>query len=56
MLISQAMVFVTAAWLVLLSILGMAPLPKLPINDKALHFFGVSGISIIVELCQMGDG
>jgi hypothetical protein len=22
--------------------LGMAPLPELPINDKVLHFFGVS--------------
>ena len=37
----QAMVFVTAAWLILLGVLGMAPLPELPLNDKALHFFGV---------------
>ena len=36
------MVFVTAAWLILLGILGMAPLPELPVNDKALHFVGVS--------------
>lgn len=36
------MLFVTAAWLILLGILGMAPLPELPVNDKALHFFGVS--------------
>lgn len=36
------MIFVTAAWLILLAILGMAPLPELPVNDKALHFFGVS--------------
>ncbi|ORX41171.1 hypothetical protein BD324DRAFT_678553 [Kockovaella imperatae] len=36
-----AMVMVTAAWLVLLGILGMAPLPNLPVNDKALHFFGM---------------
>jgi hypothetical protein len=27
--------------LILLGILGMAPLPTIPINDKALHFFGV---------------
>jgi hypothetical protein len=38
----QGMLFVTAAWLILLGILGMAPLPELPVNDKALHFLGVS--------------
>lgn len=38
----EGMVFVTAAWLILLGILGMAPLPELPVNDKALHFVGVS--------------
>lgn len=37
------MIFVTAAWLILLGILGMAPLPELPVNDKALHFVGVRG-------------
>lgn len=26
----------------MLGVLGMAPLPELPVNDKALHFFGVS--------------
>ncbi|ODN82729.1 hypothetical protein L202_01013 [Cryptococcus amylolentus CBS 6039] len=36
-----AMVFATAAWIILLGILGMAPLPELPVNDKALHFFGL---------------
>jgi hypothetical protein len=35
------MIFLTGAWLILLGILGMAPLPTIPINDKALHFFGV---------------
>jgi hypothetical protein len=38
----QAVIFATAAWLILLGILGMAPFPTLPINDKAMHFFGVS--------------
>lgn len=38
----QAMIFMTAAWVLLLGVLGMAPLPELPVNDKALHFFGVS--------------
>ncbi|WVQ70524.1 hypothetical protein IAR50_000043 [Cryptococcus sp. DSM 104548] len=36
-----AMVFATAAWIILLGILGMAPLPELPVNDKALHFSGL---------------
>lgn len=27
----------------MLGVLGLAPLPELPLNDKALHFFGVSG-------------
>jgi len=35
------MVFFTAAWLILLGVLGFARLPELPINDKALHFFGI---------------
>lgn len=38
----QAIVFATAAWLIVLGVLGMAPMPELPINDKALHFFGAS--------------
>jgi hypothetical protein len=37
----QVIIFLTGAWLILLGILGMAPLPTIPINDKALHFFGV---------------
>jgi hypothetical protein len=40
----QVVIFLTGAWLILLGILGMAPLPTIPINDKALHFFGVSRI------------
>ncbi|EIW69825.1 hypothetical protein TREMEDRAFT_17930, partial [Tremella mesenterica DSM 1558] len=39
--IRPAIVFLTATWLLLLGILGMAPLPELPVNDKALHFFGL---------------
>jgi hypothetical protein len=38
---NQVIIFLTASWLILLGILGMAPLPTIPINDKALHFFGV---------------
>lgn len=38
---TQGMIFATAAWLLILGVLGMAPLPTLPVNDKALHFFGV---------------
>ena len=37
-------IFVLAAWLVVLGILGMAPIPEIPVNDKILHFFGVSRI------------
>ncbi|WRT70547.1 uncharacterized protein IL334_007545 [Kwoniella shivajii] len=39
--IRPGMVFATAIWIILLGILGMAPLPTLPVNDKALHFFGL---------------
>lgn len=28
----------------MLGVLGLAPLPELPLNDKALHFFGVSSM------------
>jgi hypothetical protein len=35
------MVVFTASWLILLGVLGLAHLPELPINDKALHFFGI---------------
>jgi hypothetical protein len=38
---NQVIIFLTATWLIILGILGMAPLPTIPINDKALHFFGV---------------
>lgn len=39
----------------MLGVLGLAPLPELPLNDKALHFFGVSS-AFGVELTgkQMG--
>lgn len=38
---NQVIIFLTATWLIILGILGIAPLPTIPINDKALHFFGV---------------
>ncbi len=43
------MVFATAGWLIILGVLGMAPLPELPVNDKALHFFGVSLFGIYID-------
>ncbi|TXT06100.1 hypothetical protein VHUM_03573 [Vanrija humicola] len=43
-----AMVFVVAAWLILLGVLGFAPLPTLPINDKALHFFGLGFATFLI--------
>jgi hypothetical protein len=34
----------------------MAPLPELPVNDKALHFFGVNNPSRGVrEICADAD-
>jgi hypothetical protein len=42
---NQVIIFLTATWLIILGILGMAPLPTIPINDKALHFFGVRFLS-----------
>lgn len=42
----QVVIFVLAAWLVILGILGMAPIPEIPINDKVLHFFGVRPIQL----------
>lgn len=39
---SQAIVVALAIWVLMLGVLGLAPLPELPLNDKALHFFGVS--------------
>ena len=38
----------TAAWVLLLGVLGMAPLPELPVNDKALHFFGLGFATFLV--------
>lgn len=40
-MLRQVIIFITAGWLILLGVLGMAPIPRLVINDKALHFFGV---------------
>ncbi|KAI9633620.1 uncharacterized protein MKK02DRAFT_38278 [Dioszegia hungarica] len=46
--VRPAMVFITAAWILLLGVLGMAPLPELPVNDKALHFFGMGFATFLV--------
>ncbi|KAG7579994.1 hypothetical protein FFLO_00202 [Filobasidium floriforme] len=39
--IRPVVIFVLAAWLVILGVLGMAPIPEVPVNDKVLHFFGM---------------
>ncbi|EAL22949.1 hypothetical protein CNBA7170 [Cryptococcus deneoformans B-3501A] len=46
--IRPAMVFATALWVIMLGILGMAPLPELPVNDKALHFFGMGFATFLI--------
>ncbi|OXB39403.1 hypothetical protein J007_00771 [Cryptococcus neoformans] len=46
--IRPAMVFATALWVLMLGVLGMAPLPELPVNDKALHFFGMGFATFLV--------
>nr|XP_031860203.1 uncharacterized protein CI109_004335 [Kwoniella shandongensis]KAA5527275.1 hypothetical protein CI109_004335 [Kwoniella shandongensis] len=46
--IRPGIIFATAAWVILLGILGMAPLPTLPINDKALHFFGLGFATFLI--------
>ncbi|GFZ48239.1 hypothetical protein JCM24511_05987 [Saitozyma sp. JCM 24511] len=53
--IRPAVIFATAAWLILLGILGMAPFPTLPINDKAMHFFGANllGCTVFLYLAHM---
>ena len=52
---NQVIIFLTATWLIILGILGMAPLPTIPINDKALHFFGVS-FTFIAHGRKRADG
>lgn len=32
----------------MLGVLGMAPLPEMPINDKIMHFFGVSCLHLSI--------
>ncbi|WVF68022.1 hypothetical protein IAT40_002784 [Kwoniella sp. CBS 6097] len=55
--IRPGMVFATAAWVILLGILGMAPLPTLPINDKALHFFGLGFATFLLYfVMEVPDG
>ncbi|KAK8850407.1 hypothetical protein IAR55_004325 [Kwoniella newhampshirensis] len=46
--IRPGMIFATAGWVILLGILGMAPLPELPVNDKALHFFGLGFATFLI--------
>ena len=33
----------------------MAPIPEIPVNDKVLHFFGVSRMVRAVELSRSAD-
>lgn len=42
---TQAIVVSLGIWILMLGVLGLAPLPELPLNDKALHFFGVSSLA-----------
>jgi Na+/pantothenate symporter len=50
--IRPVIIFVLAAWLIVLGMLGMAPIPELPVNDKVLHFFGVSGLGSITYILR----
>ncbi|WVQ85883.1 hypothetical protein IAT38_008051 [Cryptococcus sp. DSM 104549] len=55
--IRPGMVFATAGWLIILGILGMAPLPELPVNDKALHFFGLGFATFLLYfVIQVPEG
>ncbi|WVR08467.1 hypothetical protein IAU60_005522 [Kwoniella sp. DSM 27419] len=55
--IRPGMVFATAIWIILLGVLGMAPLPTIPINDKALHFFGLGFATFLLYfVLEVPDG
>ncbi|WWC92138.1 uncharacterized protein L201_007092 [Kwoniella dendrophila CBS 6074] len=55
--IRPGMVFATAIWIIILGILGMAPLPELPVNDKALHFFGLGFATFLLYfILEVPDG
>nr|XP_018259898.1 uncharacterized protein I303_07970 [Kwoniella dejecticola CBS 10117]OBR82056.1 hypothetical protein I303_07970 [Kwoniella dejecticola CBS 10117] len=55
--IRPGMVFATATWIIILGILGMAPLPELPLNDKALHFFGLGFATFLLYfILEVPDG
>jgi mannose/fructose/N-acetylgalactosamine-specific phosphotransferase system component IIC len=42
------MIAAVAVWTLLLGVLGFAPLPELPLNDKALHFFGMGFAAFLI--------
>ncbi len=46
--LTQAMIAAVAVWTLLLGVLGFAPLPELPLNDKALHFFGMGFAAFLI--------
>ncbi|KAK4688274.1 hypothetical protein P7C73_g1832, partial [Tremellales sp. Uapishka_1] len=46
--IRPAIIFATAAWMLILGVLGFAPLPTLPLNDKILHFFGLGFATFLI--------
>ncbi|WWC98737.1 hypothetical protein V866_005630 [Kwoniella sp. B9012] len=55
--IRPGMIFATAIWIIILGILGMAPLPTLPVNDKALHFFGLGFATFLLYfVLEVPDG
>ncbi|WVW81008.1 hypothetical protein I302_102999 [Kwoniella bestiolae CBS 10118] len=55
--IRPGMIFATAIWIIILGILGMAPLPELPVNDKALHFFGLGFATYLIYfILEVPDG
>jgi hypothetical protein len=49
----QAVLVLFATWLIILGVLGLAPLREVPINDKVLHFFGVSILNPSVAIFPM---
>ncbi|GMK54487.1 hypothetical protein CspeluHIS016_0110730 [Cutaneotrichosporon spelunceum] len=46
--VRPAIIAAVAIWVLLLGVLGFAPLPDLPLNDKALHFFGMGFAAFLI--------
>ncbi|BEI85560.1 hypothetical protein CcaverHIS002_0509610 [Cutaneotrichosporon cavernicola] len=46
--VRPAIIAAVAVWTLLLGVLGFAPLPELPLNDKALHFFGMGFAAFLI--------